>query len=392
MSIVATYLKSLVAAFLNSVLGLAEKMVSPIATLRIGDMGGRRIGVWLPSVEFFLREKAFRSGTGERKRKWFLFFCTTPCNDQVLKMMRRVMFVVQNDTLARMFRFVYQKYPDRPFWFQRQVPPFADGIIWNNIGPQLSLSADEILEGRAFEKELGVSDSTYVCFFARDPSYLMAEVPEIEHTYHSYRDSDIKDYDSALNYLSECGIWSLRVGAVVESEYQSDNPMVVDYAWRHRSDFYDVYLLSHCKFFIGDNAGIYSIPQCFGTPFLQLNHVPLNGPTLISTDVFVPKKLYSNRESRYLSFREIYEMGAHTWGHTSIYEEADITPVSNSRKEILAATREMNMKLDDIWTETEEDEEMQRIFRSIACPYCPTTEHHGRMASSFLRMNRELLE
>jgi len=271
------------------------------------------------------------------------------------------------------------------------VPPFADGEIWNNVGPQLGLSAEEIHKGREFEEKLGIQDTSYICFFARDSSYLNDHIAAMDWSYHSYRDWDIEDYTYALEYLSECGIWSLRVGAVVEKEYKAENSKIIDYAWHHRTDFYDVYLMSHCKFFVGDTAGIYFIPQCFGTPFLQLNQVPLNGPTLISTDLFIPKKLYSNKENRYLSFREIFEMGAHTWGFTSMYAEADIIPVSNTQEEILSATQEMNMKLDNTWTETEEDEEMQRVFRSIAGPYSPTIDFHGRIASSFLRRNKGLL-
>ena len=85
-------------------------------------------------------------------------------------------------------------------------------------------------------------------------------------------------------------------------------------------------------------------------------------------------------------------MGAHTWGFTGMYEEADIVLVSNTREEILSATQEMNMKLDHTWTETEEDEEMQRVFQTIAGPYSPTIDFHGRIASSFLRKNKGLLE
>jgi hypothetical protein len=71
------------------------------------------------------------------------------------------------------------------------------------VPPKLSLTAEEACKGRQFERELGIMDSPYVCFFARDPSRLKAEVPEIEHSYHDYQDSNVRDYDRALHYLSE---------------------------------------------------------------------------------------------------------------------------------------------------------------------------------------------
>ena len=114
---------------------------------------------------------------------------------------------MRNGVLARLIRFVYSQYPDRPFWIQRQVPPFADGRIWNAVPPQLNLTA------KRHAKHDNLKGNC------------------------NYRDSNVRDYDRALDYLSDREIRSLRVGAVVEDEYPSDNPMIIDYAWKYRSDF-----------------------------------------------------------------------------------------------------------------------------------------------------------
>jgi hypothetical protein len=67
-------LKLLAAALISTAIGVIVRRASPIATVRIGDMGDmgdmgeKRIGVWLPSVEFFLSERALplrvRRGNG----------------------------------------------------------------------------------------------------------------------------------------------------------------------------------------------------------------------------------------------------------------------------------------------------------------------------------------
>lgn len=62
-----------------------------------------------------------------------------------------------------------------------------------------------------------------------------------------------------------------------------DNPKIIDYATKYRSDFADIYLSAKCKFFVGCSAGILCVPYIFHVPVIQANVnqlVFLNGSSL----------------------------------------------------------------------------------------------------------------
>lgn len=64
-----------------------------------------------------------------------MFVCSVPCNEKVLRMMRRVLFIMRNGELARLIGFVYGSILTGPSGFKDR-PPFADGSIRNGRASQ----------------------------------------------------------------------------------------------------------------------------------------------------------------------------------------------------------------------------------------------------------------
>ena len=56
------------------------------------------------------------------------------------------------------------------------------------------------------------------------------------------------------------------MGYIVEHEVGNVNHGIIDYATRYQSDFGDIYMSARCKFFLGSEGGLITIPWIFNVP------------------------------------------------------------------------------------------------------------------------------
>jgi putative glycosyltransferase (TIGR04372 family) len=233
---------------------------------------------------------------------------------------------------------------------------------------------------------------SFVCFSARDDRYLEELHPVKDWGYHRYRNSDIRNYLSAMEELAAGGYWVFRMGALVNRPISSAHHRVIDYASLHRSDFMDVFLLSHCRFFVGDTAGIIAFPLTFNTPYVKVNCVPLNSLARNANAIFIPKTYREKSTGKTLTFSEIFRLGADMWYLSEQYERAGVEAVENTAEEIMEAVTEMRLRLDGKWRATEEDEMLQRKFRSLIPDDNELKGFVSRIGAAFISKNRHLME
>ncbi|MFQ6618950.1 MAG: TIGR04372 family glycosyltransferase, partial [Fidelibacterota bacterium] len=81
--------------------------------------------------------------------------------------------------------------------------------------------------------------------------------------------------------------------------------------------------------------------------------------------IFIPKKIWSTEEKRFLTFREILESGVGGYFFSEQYIQAGLEAVENNAEEILDLAKEMNERLNGNFEYTEEDEELQNKFHSL---------------------------
>jgi putative glycosyltransferase (TIGR04372 family) len=260
---------------------------------------------------------------------------------------------------------------------------------FNNFKFILYFAKEEEILGKQHLKKMGIGENDwFVCFHSRDPSYL-GEGSE----YHDYRDSDINNYLPAAEYIAEQGGYAIRMGSVVDKPLPKErHPRIIDYAIDYRSDVMDIYLSAHCKFFLGNTAGLFLVSTIFDVPAACANFLPLEYTPLRSGDLFIPKKMWSRDKKKLLTYKEILDSGAGLYLESKQYENAGIEVIENSSDEILELAREMNMLLDKNYESMEEDEELQRRYISLFRPnhHCYGTQ--ARIGIYFLRKNIELLD
>lgn len=371
---------------------LLIRALEPWRRVRIGYLENDRIGHQAINTEMFLRARAL---DGSEKTCLDLFVSGPPVNLQLDAMIRRRLIVVRLPLLGLFHREGLLPYIAGTRFEADMNLHHYDFSACRKAPPQLSFTADEERRGKELLARLGIPNEVpFVCFHARTPDYLAARHPRHDGgdwSYHDFRDGRIENCIPAAEALTSRGIYALRVGAVVDQPIQTSNPMIIDYASTHRSDFGDIYLAARCKFFIGNTAGLVCVPWIFDVPVLMANTIPLFFPRAWGpADIALPNHLWDKRLGRPLTLKEMRDSASYT--DSQSFEDAGIEVRENTADEILAAALEMNDRLDGSWAPHPDDAELQRRFQELP-PVEPMARGcRYRIGADYLRRNRALLE
>lgn len=271
---------------------------------------------------------------------------------------------------------------------------------------ELTFSKEEERTGEDRMKRLGISEP-FICIFARDARYNHEErhISTLEIDSQNLRNSDINTFKPMTVYFGAQNIQSVRMGAVAATKYECE--YAVDYANAGRTEFLDAFLFSRCKFFIGDNSGIFGLTLLAGTPYVAVNlHVPIwFGDQTVWPVVGIYLKYYDKKARRFLRLREIVSL--QIWYHASVQEPNDggydvyirkhYHIVRNTPEEILDVAKEMEAIQNHTIQYTEHDEQLQKRYRFIINSFLsmyPTviSPFPGRIGQQWLRDNEWFLE
>lgn len=371
---------------------LLIRTLRPLVLIRFDPFSSEVIGIFAAVVELYLCR---RDAGLDNQRTFDIFYHNRqPCNTQLKKMWDRTLRVWSLAGPVDALNRALQGSKDHVISW----PEFADrdtlGLL-PRTPAHLSFTPGEECLGREELQAMGIPErAPFVCFHSRDSSYKEVTAPNSDPHIYSQRDSSIHNHVLAAEEMTRRGYYAIRMGAVVKETLKTKNPMVIDYAIKHRSDFMDIYLCAKCYFYIGDETGLNRIPTIFRRPLANLNVIPIDqihtsGPK----DLFILKKLWQREKNRFMPFRSIFDYGYNDFTVAEQYERVGIEPVENTAEEITALAVEMDERLRGTWQTTQEDEELQKRFWSLFKPNIK--ERHGiiesRIGADFLRQNKELL-
>jgi len=375
---------------------LVALIARPFVLIRFGRMKAARLGHFAGEVGVYLCRRDAR--ISERSTLDFFFCDGSVSNQQLKKMWARTLVV------SLWVRWPYVLASRVPGLGAHVVPldAFSDRDILGlsaNAPSHLSFTPKEETLGQSALLEIGIPEGApFICFFARDSAYLSLSYSSHKSDSHNYRDSSIQNHVQAMEELTKHGYFGVRMGAVVDKSLETSNPMIIDYATNHRSDFLDIYLSSKCRFFLGDPAGIIDVPMLFRRPLAVVNMIPLLGlhswdPSYLS----IPKKLWLRKEHRFMTFREDLNLQPAPGLSAFEFEQLGIDVIENTPEEITSVAIEMDERLNETWQTTEEDEDLQKRFWSLfeSSESAKSSGWHGvllsRVGAEFLRQNRDLL-
>ena len=280
-----------------------------IIEVKIGLLQCDSIGRFAGTTEFYLRKKTFYP---KKKRHFHIFFSGSPVNRQLLNMIKRRLFVLESNFLYYIFNKIKKYYPKSRLWVNLDSTGWYYQDIWNNTVPQLTFTPEEHIKGKQILTSLGIrAGETYICFHIRDKDYSDSSRPRDQWWYNNdFRNFGENEILKALERFVGEKVWAIRMGINIKKALKTCNPRIIDYAFNSRTDFADIYISAHCKFYVGNTAGIYLFASIFGVPVAYINMAPLGESGRTGKDLFILKKYYSRPLKRYLLLREVIALGS----------------------------------------------------------------------------------
>ena len=255
--------------------------------------------------------------------------------------------------------------------------------------PVLSLTNFDHKRGWIELQKLGVpKNAWFVCVHCREKGYALHRDEAS-----SVRNVNINNYFMAMQEIVDRGGWVVRIGDPTMKLI----PMmknVIDYAHLDiKSDWMDVFLSASCKFFLGSNSGMALLPNVFGVRSIVAN---MAGPFSVilhygPEDISIPKLLWSVKEKRYLSFKEILSSSLSNIFSDDQFMANGIQAIENSPEDIKEVTVEMLDALEGKFKYSEEDECLQAQFKSLMNPTNYSYGARSRVGKDFLRKYEHLL-
>ena len=368
------------------ILRLILLTIKPMLHIRIGVLRSERLGTFAMFPEIYLCERDHGAQPSRSLDVWF----HSDQDSHMLLRPKHVRDTICNQQLNKMWERTLNVKGSSKFLFRlnQQIPWGRQAFLASNTHPHghdqngalsrypahLKFTESEEERGWLELEKMGISsDSKFVCFHARDSAYLDTARPR---------------------NLELHGDW----------RWQTNNPKVIDYATKYQTDFLDVFLSAKCSFFVGQSNGMTALPMIFRTPMVFVNIFPIWDVKYCqySTALMVPKKYFSQAWDRYLSFREVFDLGLgltniKSTAHQRLFTELGIRIDENSPAEITEATIEMHRRIDGDFKPSAEDRNLQSRFIS-AMKYhfdgIPSASEAPDpvAAAYFLRTNAALLD
>ena len=377
------------------------RLLRPVIRIRIGALDIGRLGETFNAF-FYLACKQ-----SVEKPKYtidvFYFKPTTVIANRVWVtiLAREIHLLGPVQFFSHLFHTTYRLNRYLPHAYFNEIPLLGSFVTSNVVTRAIVANPNVLLTFTNAEEQLGSENTValgipaeeqFICFHARDPSYLRDKYPGVDWQYHDYRDSRIGNYISAAEELTRSGLWAVRIGEVAAEPIVSVCTAVIDYTYsRKRSGFMDIYLGAKCKFMICSETGLLLVPTMFRRPIVFVNWVLIPIMFLWSKGVVITKKFYSAEKNRFLTYREILSRDAGVYGDLGFAAESGIQLIENTPTEICAAAAEMNQRIDGLWSDTEEDTVLQNRFWDIfGADRFRNPEL--RIGAEFLRSNTNLLD
>lgn len=284
-----------------------------------------RIGHFIPDgAEHAIRHQQQRPGS-----KDFYFFSTRKrdgtCNQQWELMLRRILPIK-----GYWLRFVYSWDRLIPGTKKFYVPSSRtggrdiSGLLAQNPN-SVPFTADEDARGNHWLRSLGWQEGEpFITLFVRDSEYLVQSPLHGDCSlearrvweYHSYRDSEIRTYTEAIEYLLAQGFWVFRMGQIMGSPANISHPRFIDYAFSpEKSPFLDIWLFARATGVISSPSGPNLLAAVYSRPLLSVNMLPLQDSYGWLENYIFPKTLVWADTRQPLTYQE------HIWANFSSTHE-----------------------------------------------------------------------
>ena len=368
-------------------------IIYPFIKIKVGFLHSDRIGHFTLNTELYLLEKK-----NKKIKSIDLFYLgrKNVCNKTLERLWRKELIIFPRFILRplclqiRFFKFLEFLRCGHTVCGQRDILNLLD-----QYPATIKLNHHDLTNGDNERLKIGLpKNAKFVCLIVRDSSYLEKLYGQ-KMSIHDYRDADINDFVNACEALTELGYYVIRMGVVVKKPINTNNKMIIDYAFNNlRTDFMDVYLASQCEFCITTGTGFDGTTLMFRKPNIYVNIAPLFDLRMeCSSLLSIPCHYYSKKLSRKLTISEITNGKSAVYVNSKLFQDDGIELIKNSAEEIKQLAIEAAKRHRKEWADNEGDklqERFMKIFPSkkVFNSVVKHGEIKGRIGSDFLKKNQ----
>ena len=243
---------------------ILKKMIYIIPSSRIGHLAG---------------EMNLHQSNNITYDKNIYIYLTPICNDKFFEICTNGLDI-RSDKKIKFFIVVIRKF-DLLDKFFHKLTECADRDVLqlrSQTRNKILLSSQDcklarsILEKNGYHKLL---QKKVILLNVRDTEYLEKKFSNKDFGYHDYRNSDIKSYNKAVNYLLSKNFSVIRMGRETSSKQTIEDDLFWDYSHTSiRSDLLDIYLAEICYACISTGSGFDALTTINNKPILYVNFLP----------------------------------------------------------------------------------------------------------------------
>lgn len=375
------------------------RVLRPIVTIRFRNLPADEIGPLTVVSQHYLRIKE----TQQKKRQldfWYLKDSVKVSNDYMLNFVKSQVNV-HRSRFIELVAAISEKLPGAQ---HHQIESEIRITLLEGVGRKLKLPQKDCDSNSEYVKKIGIDpQKEFIALMVRDGAYksdIVQANTQLRTDKEIYRNQDINDYLQVAEKFASMNVQIVRMGAKVERQFNSNSPLIIDYASTGmRTEAADIYLASECAMCISTNLGFDHIAAMSGKLRVITNQaLIIQASTLFySTDVFILQRFMERSSGRLLTLSEslqFAEIRNLDWYHKVIDRGLDF--VRNTPEEILEASLEGWQRSKGQWVDSPGDLELQAKYWHIYDTFFP--EHKDRflngrphVGASFLRNNKSWL-
>jgi putative glycosyltransferase (TIGR04372 family) len=281
-------------------------VIEPFWRFRFGIIRADRMTI-VSGPQLFIRRLELK---GKPKRTTWVFFATNPCNEQLFKMFKRALTIIDNIFLNKIMHLILPVFEKTRFYIslQNNSCHYEEMFKWDC---PLHFTDEEEKFGKLKLLEMGITDNDwFACIYNRSPEYIASVKGDMANTSsNAHRDCSIENFIPSAKWIASQGGFVLRIGSAVDSALPyTGEAKIIDYASHFRSDFMDVYLTAKCRLFIGCLSGMTDLSRAFNVPVAWTNssYCSLG---IGENSLIIPKFLRNKDTGKILKFSEISALG-----------------------------------------------------------------------------------
>lgn len=335
------FLITIVPLFLKSVIGIFGTVIIlilyPLVLIRIGFFQSSRIGHYVTETQLAILQNDKIKQSKKRLVFDIWFEYKVISNTFIQSYWRGQLRVWNRQIMAPIYTVMKRIKMPRRFFIEAHSRDRDLTDSLRLVQPPTLFTSFQIKEFREVLSRIGLPENAkYICFHHRDSAYLKNAFPGEDYSYHSYRDSSLKNYIPGLEKLTERGYYVVRMGNVTAEKLPSkSSSRIIDYANSDlQSDILDVFLVSECEYFISSSSGIDSVATLLKKPILFLNVSNFSYIATWQANVMYSFKHFIDyRKNVELKVNEIFSRHLNSLLRTQGYTLSDIILQENSADE-----------------------------------------------------------